>query len=68
MSYCGTTHATGYSPFYLLHGKEMDLPGNTHLKARLPTENTDQKLRLENLKSALNLAYKQVAKANKESH
>jgi hypothetical protein len=46
----------------------MDLPGNDHLKARFPTENVVHKQRLDNLKTALNLAYKQVAKANKQSH
>jgi hypothetical protein len=59
---------TGYSPFYLLHGREIVLPGNENLKAKISTENLDHKRRLESLKSSLKLAYKAVARANRKSH
>ena len=47
---------------------EMQLPGNDNLKARCPTENSNQDSRLEQLKASLRTAYKLVAKANKSSH
>jgi len=69
MSHRATPHTTtGYSPVYLLHGREMVLPSTENLKARLPKDNTDEDQRLENLKSNLRLAYKLAAKANRKSH
>jgi len=69
MSHRATPHTTtGYSPFYLLHGREMVLPSTENLKARLPKDNTDEDQRLENLKSSLRLAYRLAAKANRKSH
>jgi len=48
----------------------MTLPNSDNLKAKLPKEkaNFDQDRRLENLKSSLQLAYKAVKKANRQSH
>jgi len=59
---------TGYSPFHLLHGREMVLPSTENLKARLHTDNKDEHHRLENMKSNLRLAYRLAAKANRKSH
>jgi transposase InsO family protein len=43
MSHRATPHTTtGYSPFYLLHGREMILPRTENLKARLPKDHTDE--------------------------
>ena len=69
MSYCATPQTTtGFSPYYLLYGREMALPNSDNLKAKFWKENFDQDCRLENLKSSLRLAYKAVKKANRQSH
>jgi len=53
MAHRATPHSvTGYSTYYLLHGREMQLPSNDSLKARCVKENTSQDRRLENLKMA----------------
>ena len=40
MAHRATPHSvTGYSPFYLLHGREMQLPSNDSLKSRCVKEN-----------------------------
>ena len=69
MAYRATPNSvTGFSPFYLLHGREMQLPCNDNLKARCPNECSSQEHRLGNLQTSLRTAYKLVAKANKRSH
>jgi len=63
MAYRATPNTTtGHSPYYLLHGREMPLPGVENLKPKLPNEgeNLDQHCRLENLKASLRLAYETV--------
>ena len=71
MAYRATPNTTtGYSPFYLLHGREMTLPSSDDLKAKLSKEvgSPDHTHRLENLKSSLKFAYESVKKANRKSH
>jgi transposase InsO family protein len=71
MAYCGTPHGTSkFSPFFLLHGREMVLPNSQDLKAKLTPEvrETDFAHRLENLKSTLQLAYKIVRENNRKLH
>ena len=69
MAHRATPHSTTkHSPFFLLHGREMILPSQENLKARVSGENIDQKQRLGNLKTSLKNAYKAVAIANKRSH
>ena len=63
MAYRATPNTTTvHSPYYLLHGREMPLPGVENLKPKLPNEgeNLDQHCRLENLKASLRLAYETV--------
>jgi len=69
MAYRATPNSvTRFSTLYLLHGREIQLPGNDNLKARCPNECSGEEHRLENLKTSLKTAYKLVAKANKRSH
>jgi hypothetical protein len=68
MAYRATPNSvTGYSPFYLLHGHEMEIPNNDSLKARVASRNRDVNCRLENLKASLKKAYKFVAESNRKS-
>ena len=42
MAYRATPNSTTeYSPFYLLHGREMTLPSSDNLKAKVTEENPD---------------------------
>jgi hypothetical protein len=68
MAYRATPNiVTGYSPFFLLHGREMEIPGNDVLKARVVTENPDLNRRLESLKANLKTAYKLAAETNRKT-
>ena len=71
MAYRNTPHGTTkYSPFYMLHGREMVLPTMQSLRAKLPPEirETDHAPRLENLKSKLRTAYKLARDHGRKSH
>jgi hypothetical protein len=71
MAYRATPHSTTkYSPFYLLHGREMKLPTADDLKAKLPREiqNTGFGHKLENLRLNLRKAYEEVRKNNRKAH
>jgi hypothetical protein len=59
---------TGFSHFYLLNGREMLLPSNNNLRAKIPTEYPDHKQRLQNLQDSLRSAYKLVHQASRKSH
>jgi len=49
MSYRATPNSTtGHSPFFLLHGTEMEIPNNDNLKAQITSEKLSQKRSLEN--------------------
>jgi hypothetical protein len=62
--------AGGYSPYYLLHGREMVLPALQDLRAKVSPEmrGTEQETLLENLKSNLRKACKLDSKNNRKSH
>jgi len=69
MAYRATPNTvTGYSPFYLLHGREMVLPNRSDLKAKVSKKNPTHERRLENLNTSLKLVYTSVARANRSSH
>jgi hypothetical protein len=69
MAYRATPNTTtGYSPFYLLHGREMNLPSSDNLDAKIAMDNPDHQQRLESLKESLRTAYKAVGRVNKNSH
>jgi hypothetical protein len=71
MAYRGTPHSTtGYSQFYLLHGREMVLPNEGDLKAKISHDIQDvgQVKRLENLKFSLKKAYKEVRLNKQKAH
>jgi len=69
MAYRATPNATTkYSPFYLLHGREMPLLTRENLKAKISKENRSHRQRLENLKANLRSAYKLVKGVNSLSH
>jgi transposase InsO family protein len=71
MAYRATPHSTTkYSPFYLLHGREMNLPTQDDLEAKLSAEaqSSEHSTKLENLKSCLKKAYEIVRTNNQQSH
>jgi len=69
MAYRATPNTvTGYSQFYLLHGREMVLPNSSDLRAKISKKTPTHEQQLENLKAGLKLAYKSVARANRCSH
>jgi len=68
MAYTATPNiTTKYSPFYLLHGREMPLPTNENLNAKDSQENPSHSQRLENLKASIRSAYKLVRGAKRRS-
>jgi hypothetical protein len=68
MAYRATpNYVTGYSPFYLLHGREMEIRNNDSLKTRVASGDSDLDRRLKNLKARLKKAYKLVADSNRKS-
>jgi transposase InsO family protein len=57
MAYRATPNSvTGFSPYYLLHGREMEIPNNDALKARVATGNPDVDQYLNTLKANLKRA------------
>jgi transposase InsO family protein len=71
MAYRATPHsATKYSPYYLLHGREMILPGQEDLKAKTPEDlqNLEHSRRLESLKSSLRQAFDSVRLSSRKAH
>jgi hypothetical protein len=59
---------TRYSPFFLLHGREMALPSNEDVKAKVAKDDPNLKQRIDSLKASLKLAYRSVRLANQIIH
>jgi hypothetical protein len=71
MAFRNTPHGTtGFTPFYMLHARQMNLPSMQHLKAKLSPEirNTDHAERLENLQRNLRMAYKVAREHSDKAH
>jgi len=71
MAFTATPHSTTqYSPFCLLHGREMILPNEGELKAKISPEihDADQVQRLENFKAIRRKANKDVRHNNRKAH
>jgi hypothetical protein len=71
MAYRATPHgSTGYSSYYLLHGREIILPTVQDVKAKLPLElrGTVYVVKFENLQSSLKTAYKTMRRIIRNSH
>ena len=71
MAYRATPHGKSvYSPYYLLHDREIILPTSQDLRAKLSLDvrETEYAPRLENLKSNLKSAYKSVRENSYKSH
>ena len=60
--------ARGYSPFFLLHGREMTLPSNKNLKAKLTKADPSLSEWMDKLKAGLKQVYKSASIASKASH
>jgi hypothetical protein len=69
MAYTATPNTTtGYSPFFLMHGREMTLPSNEDLKAKVDKANTSLKQCMAKLQASLKAAYKATGRANNVAH
>jgi len=64
-----TPHSTtSYSPFFLIHGREMVTPANENFSPKIPKPILGPEQLIESLKASLRQTYQTVAKANRRSH
>jgi transposase InsO family protein len=71
MAYRNTPHGVNrYSPYYMLHGREMVIPSMQSLRAKLSPEirDTDHAPRFENLKANMRRAHKLARQYSSQSH
>jgi len=67
MGYIATPHHHRVQPI-LFASREMSLPGNDNLKAKVAKNPPDIDQRIENLKASLRSAFRSVKWANRRSH
>ena len=61
-------YTTGYSPFFLFHGREMVTPASEKLRPKFPKPTRGPEQLIESLKASLRQAYSAVARANSKSY
>lgn len=62
------SNTTEYSPFFLLHGREMRINSNEYIKTKVPVTDRNIREQMDKLKASLKQAYKAATIANRKAH